>query len=93
MKIGGFFRVIQYHQVIQLLAIGMAKNGADNKPRAAALQVFKENALGLGKGKPVRHLKNMGGCKVFFQQHIQIHIPGEDTKGIVRRETRDLSFL
>jgi hypothetical protein len=60
--------------MVQLLAVGMHENGTYQEFGTAALQIFEKNALGFGKRKPVRQVKNMGGSEVFFQQHIQVHI-------------------
>jgi hypothetical protein len=59
-EVCGFFCIVQYNKMVQLLALRVAEDGANYKFSAAALEIAKENPLGLGKSQLVRQFKNMG---------------------------------
>jgi hypothetical protein len=74
MKVRGFFRIVQYYKVVQLGAGRVIKNGAYDKLRQAAMQIFKVNPLRPGHGYPVRQLEKAGGFNYTFHQHVHIHL-------------------
>ncbi|WP_240347866.1 hypothetical protein [Longitalea arenae] len=62
--------------MIELAAGIVLKNGANDKGRGAAMQVFAKNLLRLGKSQPVRQLEKAGVIFIRVEQHLQIHISG-----------------